>query len=557
MKKRDIRRMRKNFTAACKTGLFLCIGVIIFFRIQSILTPRYHNNAYAVSAVNVADQLAIKDADVLFLGTSHVLLGVSPMELYEDYGILSYSVASSGQPIECSYFLLKELYKTHCAKTVVLDVSAMFLNEDTYRTTGLNEFWRYVLENLKGLDLKYELAKNYSRYEWSDGFLSAIFPIIKYHSKWTDITKQSFYSAQLDHYYSFGQYMISASNPIMIQREDIDYATTVLSDYRGKKTESVSGVITSEEIDTSLYEASISAENLEYFLKIVEICRNHGSQLLLIKIPSMQLPQRHLSAWTLAKSIQIKELAKSNDLNFIDLLYDVDSLISLETDSSDAGNHLNSLGAEKVSDYLGNYLIEHGLTSSKSHPAYDNALKKYRKIYSVIKLQSTVDFKEYIRCLTAQKERLVIIVAASDEYVLGMTEEDYRLLSDLGLKLISEGEFRDSYIGILSKGENIYEAISDYEIKYTADIDGAEVKTESRNGWILIPGASIRINGEEYARSDVGLNIAIYDLETGCVVDAVTFNTNNAAQYCVRDTGYSQRLLEDYESVLCFDGWRW
>ena len=33
------------------------------------------------------------DFDVLFLGTSHVFCGIFPMELWNDYGIVSYNVA--------------------------------------------------------------------------------------------------------------------------------------------------------------------------------------------------------------------------------------------------------------------------------------------------------------------------------------------------------------------------------------------------------------------------------------------------------------------------------
>lgn len=44
--------------------------------------------------------------DLLFLGNSDVYRGITPMELYDEYGIASYSYTAPGQRIWTGYYLL-------------------------------------------------------------------------------------------------------------------------------------------------------------------------------------------------------------------------------------------------------------------------------------------------------------------------------------------------------------------------------------------------------------------------------------------------------------------
>ncbi len=63
------------------------------------------------------------DVDVLFLGTSHVINGIFPMQLWEDYGITSYNLGGHGITIATSYWILRNAIEVHKPKVAVLDVS--------------------------------------------------------------------------------------------------------------------------------------------------------------------------------------------------------------------------------------------------------------------------------------------------------------------------------------------------------------------------------------------------------------------------------------------------
>lgn len=47
------------------------------------------------------------DYDVLFLGSSTMNMGISPMELWNDYGITSYNMADDAQRLPVDYWVLK------------------------------------------------------------------------------------------------------------------------------------------------------------------------------------------------------------------------------------------------------------------------------------------------------------------------------------------------------------------------------------------------------------------------------------------------------------------
>ncbi len=76
-----------------------------------------------------------EDFDVLFLGTSHVFCGISPMDMWEQNGIVSYNLATSGCRIASSYWILKNALDYTNPKVVVLDC-AYLLEDKAHKNIG-------------------------------------------------------------------------------------------------------------------------------------------------------------------------------------------------------------------------------------------------------------------------------------------------------------------------------------------------------------------------------------------------------------------------------------
>ena len=70
------------------------------------------------------------DYDILLMGSSHMNGGVNPNILWNEYGITSFNYATGGQPIDVTYYLLKEALKMHDSKIVVLDLYYLGLTNE-------------------------------------------------------------------------------------------------------------------------------------------------------------------------------------------------------------------------------------------------------------------------------------------------------------------------------------------------------------------------------------------------------------------------------------------
>ena len=111
--------------------------------------------------------------------------------------------------------------------------------------------------------------------------------------------------------------------------------------------------------------------------QIVSLCRKNNIQLFLYSAPS---PKNY----SFRKHNTIEAYAKKNGLKYLDLNLKIKELgIDWSEDSLDKGDHLNILGAVKVSDYLGRYLKkEYHLKSRKSENTYrswDKLLEQYQE----------------------------------------------------------------------------------------------------------------------------------------------------------------------------------
>lgn len=539
--------MKKKVVSIVKPIIFLMLGAAMLWRLQKVLMPDF-SASVAPHMLSGIDALEIEDLDAVFLGASHVYLGVSPMELYDQHGLRTYVLGSGGQPIEASYFLLEKAYETHNFGAVFLDVSTLFQNGES--TPDLINGWRYVLDQLEFGQRKIRMACEYAENEWSDGFLSAIVPIIKYHSNWTQLTEHSFHTETETFDYALGQILPTMYVPSSVTLEDVELETAALFAYSGKAVVSTEGTVTSTAIDQPLYMPGIPDGNLKYLLKIRDLCASHGSRLILFKVPTRQLPQTYPGAWTSVKSGVVSALAEEYQLPFLDIQYSAPALLDFEKDTMDGGRHLNAIGAAKVSNYIGEYMQEQGLAEPERNDVYDSLLEQYKKVFPVVELQTTTDFSSYLARLKEAGDHWTVVVSAAKNYVGGMVDEDYQLLSDFGLELIEEGGVRDSYIGVVSKGETIYESYSDYPVYYNDRIEGSGFSAVSVNEWLAGAGASIQIDGQEYSLSGTGLNIVVYDHETGLVVDAVSFDTTMPEKSCYRQQTLNYYYLLEYQAAI-------
>lgn len=117
----------------------------------------------------------------------------------------------------------------------------------------------------------------------------------------------------------------------------------------------------------------------EHLDKITNLCKQNNIQLVLIKAPSLY------PYWYDEYNEQIIEYAQKNDIDFYNLKEIAEEIeIDYQTDTYDAGLHLNLNGATKLSTYFSKLLKErYNLTDyrkdEETSRIYQEKLEKYKK----------------------------------------------------------------------------------------------------------------------------------------------------------------------------------
>lgn len=83
------------------------------------------------------------DYDVLFMGTSHVINAVFPMELWNDYGITSYNCGGHSNEIATTYWVMENALDYANPKVIVIDCAAV---ENMVKTSLTFEFVHLSLD---------------------------------------------------------------------------------------------------------------------------------------------------------------------------------------------------------------------------------------------------------------------------------------------------------------------------------------------------------------------------------------------------------------------------
>lgn len=99
--------------------------------------------------------------------------------------------------------------------------------------------------------------------------------------------------------------------------------------------------------------AQIADRTVDYMEKIAKLCREHDAKLLIVSVPSP-------ANYNPARLDAVRKMARKVDADYLDLNDRQQELsINWKTDTLDRGDHLNLLGAQKVSRFMGRFMANH------------------------------------------------------------------------------------------------------------------------------------------------------------------------------------------------------
>lgn len=537
--------------ACCRVIIFFVIGILIFWILQSILMPKRFPYIKSYDAGKLAGYYTEESnsIDVLICSTSHASKGILPMEMYEKYSIKAYNLSTSIQPIEVTYYTLLEALKTQNPKVFIYDVSSLYMQG------AEKNYWLYVLDEMHFGKNKIALAQEYrkSAVNCDESMRELLIPLLRYHTRWTELSKQDFTAAFSDkHYYGKGGQIgsIIAGSEITIEQMN-SIENQLLRDMEKSVYIYDRGIVSKEQEENIQYNIDVSEKNIEWLKKIKALCEENGVQFLAVKVPTMYFPQGYRSAWTVEKYRIAQSICNEYGIVYYDLLYDTNIDIDWSCDTSDQGLHLNLNGAQKVSDALGRYLKEHYELPEEHNEDWDKDLNSYRKVRRVAQLQLEKDFIEYMDKLANEYSDEVIFISVAGDMAAGLRENEINALRELGLQVDFSMAFQKAYVAVIENGEVKYEALSNRQLSYrgVCDKSGKEYELWS-SGWWTNSEASIKVEDSEYACNSEGLNIVVYNEESGLVIDSVCFNTGSEEHVALRNNSKTTGFEVAFERYI-------
>jgi hypothetical protein len=279
------------------------------------------------SRVKTYQELPDNSLDVLFLGSSNLMSGVNPVQLWEETGIQSYDYCSRAQTFPFAYEYLKDALKTQTPRCVVLDAYSV-LSDNWYNGLANSDFHFGINMDNLSLDSKMELVNLYVD---AEDRLSYIFPLIKNHN-----------------YYKTWDYTEDVTDQIFM-----GYCFADSSEY----------------FETPIYTDAVTPMTEiddTYLRKIIGLCQEKDIDLYVIKTPVVYSDEEHsvLNA--------VKNVCEEYGVDFYDMSLDAAAWgFDFQSDMLNFF-HNNSTGAVKITSRIGEILTEkYDFSESDTHQYSD------------------------------------------------------------------------------------------------------------------------------------------------------------------------------------------
>lgn len=317
---------RSNLKNRISVAAVLLVFFLLLQLATALLKPKYMTTLVEGSMISQYYEEA-GGHDVIFIGDCEVYANFTPLELYRQAGITAYIRGSAQQMIWQSYYLLKETFSYESPRAVVLNVNAMRYDEPVSEAYN-----RMTIDNMRWSPEKAGIILASMTEE--ESFLSYVFPVLRYHSRFDELT-----------------------------REDVEYLfKTRRNTWKGHLINQEVEPVGTLPAVRRLTDERFGEVCYGYLDRIRQLCEENGAELILVKAPSVY------PHWYEAYDSQIRSYAEQYGLSYYNFLEDAEVIgIDYQTDTYDAGLHLNLAGATKLSRYFADILSgEHGIPDHRS-----------------------------------------------------------------------------------------------------------------------------------------------------------------------------------------------
>ncbi len=341
-----MKKYKKFINIIFKVIVFGIIAIFICSVLNKIFIPKWSDATGGASRRIKGIYNEPKNTiDVAMLGNSDIYSGISTMKLWNDAGISSYHVSNPSQTVWVSYYMAKEFYKRQQPKLVIIDADYVFQTKDSKndirKTVDCMKFGVNKLSIIANPDVRVSKSAR----------ITYLFPLLRYHSRWSELEEKDFKEGFSKYDSKFGGYELDKNI------KGYNRKSKLKKKEENKKIE------------------RIPKKSKKYLDKILELCKKNNSKVMFVYIPTDD-------AWTECKSNLIKQYAEENNVPYID--YNLDEEFDWKKFGRDEGKHLNTYGAEYITQKLEESIKEYNLPNHKNEEQYSKWNENY-KLYEKMK----------------------------------------------------------------------------------------------------------------------------------------------------------------------------
>ncbi len=340
--------MGKKINIIARCSAFCLVFALVFTQ----MTQMYIRRDDETNEIHAFYGEEENTVDVLYVGSSPLLRGVSPMLMYRDYGYTGYVRASALQAPSVTYGLLAESLNYQTPQVVVLGCDNLFQEYDYAEREG---DLRRALDGMKLSGYKWRIIREVAEADERQTELSYIFPLLRYHERWKEVNPAEAETEPLM------QHSFKKGHVYLRQAEPQEYPENFMEP-------------TGETV-------AFDESALEYTKKSIALCKEKGIEVVILHLPKM--------SWTYEMSQALEEFAQEQGVAYVDMdREEIRNEIGLDpqTEYYDQG-HVNLAGSVKVTAWLGAYLDSHydlpDHRGDENYAQWDADLAQYLEVSGV------------------------------------------------------------------------------------------------------------------------------------------------------------------------------
>jgi hypothetical protein len=456
-----------RFAKIVTFSILLTVTISSFFSVFRI------KSWAGISEMDIFYKLPKNTVDALILGTSHAFIDINPAILFSEYGITSFVLGGSAQPLWNTYFYLCEALRTQKPKVVILEA---------YGAVSMDEY-ASIIQNTFGMKPSIRYINALKASAPKKDFWKLFFRFIMYHNRYTTLSKIDFspnMQPDVKSQWNIGGYnlwidwkgFLAVYNIWPFERPDVDNVIDR------------SPMLTKTEL---------------YYRAIIELCIKNNIPLEIVITPYV-ISSQHMQILNYAYDIALEYNIQFTNLNnsYDEIGYD------FSLDMAD-WSHANHRGSTKISRYIGTILKEkYSLNDNRNNQLYASWQRNadhFQQINYNQNLKECGDLDEYSE-LIVNNQYYFPLVSAPPEILESFNVDNKKTMLSV--------ETRNTTIKCFNIGS----------LNRFKQLGSVMISLDKMN--------NILINGTKIKLSDNKINLLIYDPVTDKIVDNVSLDYENA-----------------------------